>query len=96
MTCSVTDGDDRENAKDGPDDTATAIVAPAKAARTPRVIRRGIMVSSRLPNDLNVLSRRLFCSLIKRIMKNLMEIRRWLPPSSTLKQVNDVICGGQV
>jgi hypothetical protein len=46
---SVTGGDDRVNAKDGLDDTATAIVAPAMAARTPRTIRRGIMVSSKLP-----------------------------------------------
>jgi hypothetical protein len=48
---SVTDGDDRVNAKEGLDDTATVIAAPAKAARTPLVIRRGIMVSSRLPSD---------------------------------------------
>ena len=47
--CSVTDGDDRVNAKEGLDDTATAIAAPAMAARTPLVLRRGIMVSSRLP-----------------------------------------------
>ena len=45
------DGDDRVNAKEGLDDTATVIAAPAKAARTPLVIRRGIMVSSRLPSD---------------------------------------------
>jgi hypothetical protein len=56
----VTDGDDRVNARDGLDETATAIAAPAMAARTPRVIRRGIMVSSRLPNDLNVLADVLF------------------------------------
>jgi hypothetical protein len=47
----VTDGDDRVNAKDGLDDTTTAIAAPAMAARMPLVIRRGIMVSSRLPSD---------------------------------------------
>jgi hypothetical protein len=52
--CSVTDGDDRVNAKDGLDDTATAIAAPVMAARTPLVIRRGIMVSSRLPSDWKV------------------------------------------
>ena len=46
---SVTDGDDRVKAKDGLDDTATVIAAPAMAARTPRVIGREIMVSSRLP-----------------------------------------------
>jgi hypothetical protein len=50
MTGSVRD-DDRVNAKDGPDDTATAIAAPAKATRTPLGMRRGIMVSSRLPSD---------------------------------------------
>jgi hypothetical protein len=47
--CSGTDGDDRVNAKDGLDDMATAIAAPAMAARTPVVIRRGIIVSSRCP-----------------------------------------------
>jgi hypothetical protein len=47
----VTDGDDRVNAKDGLDGTAIAVAAPAMAARTPLVIRRGIMVSSRLPSD---------------------------------------------
>jgi hypothetical protein len=47
--CSVTDGDGRVNAKDGLDETATVIAAPAMAARTRLVIRRGIMVSSRLP-----------------------------------------------
>jgi hypothetical protein len=52
--CSATEGDDRVNAKDGLDDTATAIAAPAMAARTPLVIRRGIMVSSRLPSDWKV------------------------------------------
>ena len=52
--CSVTDGDGRVNAKDGLDETATAVAAPAMAARTPLVIRRGIMVSSRLPNDWKV------------------------------------------
>jgi hypothetical protein len=50
----VADGDDRVNAKDALDDTATAIAAPAMAARTPLVIRRGIMVSSRLPSDWKV------------------------------------------
>jgi hypothetical protein len=50
---SVTDGDDRVNAKDGLDDTAIAIAAPAMAARAPLVIRRAIMVSSRLPSDCN-------------------------------------------
>jgi hypothetical protein len=45
----VTDGDDRVKAKDELDDTATDIAAPAIAVRTPRVIRRAIMVSSRLP-----------------------------------------------
>ena len=49
ITWSVTDGDDRVNAKDGLDDTATVIAAPAIAARTPGVIRRENMVSSRLP-----------------------------------------------
>ena len=47
----MTDGDDRVNAKDGLDGTAIAVAAPAMAARTPLVIRRGIMVSSRLPSD---------------------------------------------
>ena len=50
----MTDGDDRVNAKEGLDDTATVIAAPATAARTPLVIRRGIMVSSRLPSDWKV------------------------------------------
>jgi hypothetical protein len=49
ITWSVTDGDDRVSAKDGLDDTATVIAAPAMAARPPRVIGREIMVSSRLP-----------------------------------------------
>ena len=43
----MTDGDDRVNAKEELDDTATVIAA----ARTPLVTRRGIMVSSRLPSD---------------------------------------------
>ena len=43
MTGSVRDGDDKVNAKDGLDDTATAIAAPAMAARTPLGMRRGIM-----------------------------------------------------
>jgi hypothetical protein len=47
----VTDGDERVNAKDGLDDTATVIAAPAKTGRTPLVMRRGIMISSRLPSD---------------------------------------------
>ena len=47
----MTDGDDRVSAKDGLDGTAIAVAAPAMAARTPLVIRRGIMVSSRLPSD---------------------------------------------
>ena len=47
----MTDGDDRVNAKEGLDDRATVIAAPAMAARTPLVTRRGIMVSSRLPSD---------------------------------------------
>ena len=51
MTGSVRDGDDKVNAKDGLDDTATAIAAPAMTARTPLGMRRGIMVSSRLPSD---------------------------------------------
>jgi hypothetical protein len=38
MTDSLTDGDDRVNAKDGLEDTATAIAAPAMAARTPLVM----------------------------------------------------------
>ena len=54
MTDSVTDGDDRVNPKVGLDDTATVIAAPVMAARTPLVIRRGIMVSSRLPSDWKV------------------------------------------
>lgn len=49
-TGSVTGGDDRVNAKDGLD-TASAIAAPAMAARTPLVIRRGLMVPSMLPSD---------------------------------------------
>jgi hypothetical protein len=44
MTGSVTDADDRVKAKDGLDDTAAAIAAPAMAARTPLVMWRGIMV----------------------------------------------------
>ena len=51
MTGSVRDGDDRVSAKDGLDGTVTAIAVPAMAARTPLGIRRGIMVSSRLPSD---------------------------------------------
>jgi hypothetical protein len=47
----VTDGDDRVNPKVVLDDTATVIAAPVMAARTPRVIRRGIMVSSRLSSN---------------------------------------------
>ena len=47
----MTDGDDSVNAKEGLGDTATVIVAPAMAARTLLLIRRGIMVSSRLPSD---------------------------------------------
>ena len=50
----MTDGDDRVKAKDGLDVTETVIVAPAMAARTPLVTRRGIMVSSRLPSDWKV------------------------------------------
>jgi hypothetical protein len=75
----VTDGDDRVNAKDGLDDTATAIAAPVMAARTPLVIRRGIMVSSRLAQrlevfafaaepGLNAVSLRLFCCFIKKVV----------------------------
>ena len=80
MTGSVTDGDDRVNAKDGLDDTASAIAAPAMAARTRRGMRRGIMVSSRLPSDwkinripaepgLSEINLLLFCCFIKRILK---------------------------
>ena len=49
ITWSVTDGDDRVKAKDELDDTATVIAAPAMAAGTPLAMRRGVMVSSRLP-----------------------------------------------
>jgi hypothetical protein len=49
MTDSVTDGDDRVNAKEGLGGTASAIAAPAMAARTPLVIRRGIMVPPGCP-----------------------------------------------
>jgi hypothetical protein len=52
MTGSVRDGDDKVNAKDGLDDTATAIAAPAMVARTPLGMR--IMGSSRLPSDWKV------------------------------------------
>jgi hypothetical protein len=66
----------RVNAKDGLDDTATVIAAPAIAARTPLVIRRGIMVSCKAAQqlevftfaagqDLNVVSLRLFWCLLK-------------------------------
>ena len=51
MTCSVMEGDDRVNAKEGLDDAATVIAAPVMAARAPRAIRRGIMVSSRLSSE---------------------------------------------
>ena len=50
----MTDGDERVNAKDGLDDTATAIAAPAIAARTPLAMRCGVIVSSRLPSDWQV------------------------------------------
>jgi hypothetical protein len=52
MIGSVRDGDDKVNAKDGLDDTATAIAAPAMVARTPLGMR--IMGSSRLPSDWKV------------------------------------------
>ena len=50
----MTDGDDKVNAKDGLDGTASAIAAPAMAARTPLVIRRGIIVSSLTAQRLEV------------------------------------------
>lgn len=43
ITWSVTHGDERVNAKDGLDDTATTIAAPAIAAQTPLAMRRGAM-----------------------------------------------------
>ena len=43
ITWSVTDGDERVNAKDGLDDMATTIAAPAIAAQTPLAMRRGAM-----------------------------------------------------
>ena len=76
----MTDGDDRVNAKEGLGGTASAIAAPAMTARTPLVTRRGIMVSSRaaqrlevsrvpLDRGLNAVSLRLFCCFIKKIVK---------------------------
>jgi hypothetical protein len=53
MTGSRRDGDDKVKAKDGLDDTATAIAAPAMAARTPLGMRRGIMVSSKAAQRLS-------------------------------------------
>lgn len=78
ITWSVTDGDERVNAKDGLDDTATTIAAPAIAAQTPLAMRRGAMgflqAARRfagLTPDLNFLTLRLFGCFIKSIMKNL-------------------------
>ena len=93
----MTDGDDKVNAKDGLDDTATAIAAPAMAARTPLVIRRGIMASSRLPSDWKVSrlpldrlkrSKSAFVLLFyQKDFENLTHFRRWLPLMTELKQV---------
>jgi|HubBroStandDraft_6_1064221.scaffolds.fasta_scaffold659626_3 hypothetical protein len=56
MTGSLREGDDKVNAKDGLDDTATAIATPAIAARTPLGMRRGIMVSSKLASDVRLIA----------------------------------------
>jgi hypothetical protein len=78
ITWSLTDGDDRVNAKDELDNTATTIAAPAMAARTPLAMRRGLIgflqAAQRLAGftpDLNLLTIRQFGCFIKRIMKNL-------------------------
>jgi len=55
ITWSVTDGDDRVNAKEGLDEeAATTIAAPAIATRTPLAMRRVVigLVSSRLPSEI--------------------------------------------
>jgi hypothetical protein len=92
----VTDGDDRVNAKDGLDDMGTAIAAPAIPARTPVVIRRGIIVSSRCPAigsfarfagpDLKRTKPTFVLLFDQRIVKNLTRFRRWTRPGHELNR----------